>query len=137
MAAAMHDPWIDADFEKAVRETAYFLWEQDGRPLGREQEYWFRALEQPCFSPLGCGLFADTDYLTRFGFIPSHADALNPDGWPIGFALDMLRKSEEATDALADIRSSEARAYLEHAAHWGSVAAVEALAELDGYPDDD
>ena len=27
-----------------------------------------------------------------------------------GFALDMLRKSEEATDALADIRSSEARA---------------------------
>ena len=49
---------------------------------------WFRALEQPCFSPSGCGLFADPAYLTRFGFIPSHKDALNPDGWPIGFALD-------------------------------------------------
>jgi hypothetical protein len=49
---------------------------------------WFRALEQPCFSPFGCGMFADAAYLSRFGFIPSHADALNPDGWPIGFALD-------------------------------------------------
>jgi len=49
---------------------------------------WFRALEQPCFSPLGCGMFADSAYLARFGFIPSHADTLNPDGWPIGVALD-------------------------------------------------
>jgi hypothetical protein len=49
---------------------------------------WFRALEQPCFSPLGCDLFADPAYLSRFGFIPSHADALNPDGLPVGFAID-------------------------------------------------
>lgn len=49
---------------------------------------WFRALEQPCFSPLGCGMLADPAYLSRFGFIPSHADDLNPDGLPIGFALD-------------------------------------------------
>lgn len=41
-----HDPWGDAAFEQAVRETAYFLWEQDGRPEGREQEYWYRALER-------------------------------------------------------------------------------------------
>ena len=40
------DPWRNTDFEQAVRETAYFLWEQDGRPNGREQEYWFRALER-------------------------------------------------------------------------------------------
>jgi hypothetical protein len=40
-----HDPWIDPGFEQAVRDTAYFLWENDGRPEGREQEYWFRALE--------------------------------------------------------------------------------------------
>lgn len=40
------DPWIDPDFERAVRETAYFLWEHDGRPDGREQEYWFSALER-------------------------------------------------------------------------------------------
>jgi hypothetical protein len=49
---------------------------------------WFRALEQPCFSPFGCGKFADPAYLSRFGFIPSQADPLNPDGLPIGFALD-------------------------------------------------
>ena len=40
------DPWIDPAFEQAVRETAYFLWEQDGRPEGREQDYWFKALER-------------------------------------------------------------------------------------------
>ena len=49
---------------------------------------WFRALEQPCFSPFGCDLFADPAYLSRFGFIPSHKDDLNPDGLPIGFAID-------------------------------------------------
>ena len=41
-----HDPWGSPAFERAVRETAYFLWEQDGRPVGREEEYWFRALER-------------------------------------------------------------------------------------------
>ena len=40
------DPWSDPAFELAVRETAYFLWEQDGKPHGREQDYWFRALER-------------------------------------------------------------------------------------------
>jgi mono/diheme cytochrome c family protein len=50
---------------------------------------WFVALEQPCFSPLGCDLFSDPAYLGRFGFIPSHADPqLNPHGLPIGFAED-------------------------------------------------
>lgn len=33
-------------FDVAVRDTAYFLWEQDGRPEGRADEYWYRALEQ-------------------------------------------------------------------------------------------
>jgi len=32
--------------EEAVRRTAFFLWEQDGRPPGRDLEYWNRALEQ-------------------------------------------------------------------------------------------
>ena len=26
-----------------VRDTAYFLWEQDGRPEGRAMEYWLKA----------------------------------------------------------------------------------------------
>ena len=41
--------WREADAastQLAVRETAYFLWEQDGKPEGREQEYWFLALER-------------------------------------------------------------------------------------------
>lgn len=38
-------PWGDPKFEQAVRETAYFMWEHDGRPSGREQDYWYRALE--------------------------------------------------------------------------------------------
>lgn len=36
----------DKDFQEAVRLTAYFLWEQDGRPEGRQDEYWRRALEK-------------------------------------------------------------------------------------------
>ncbi|HEY8576006.1 MAG TPA: DUF2934 domain-containing protein [Devosia sp.] len=40
------DPWIDKDFEAQVRDTAYFLWENDGRPHGREKEYWFTALDR-------------------------------------------------------------------------------------------
>jgi len=38
--------WGDQAFEQAVRDTAYFMWEQDGRPPGREKEYWYRAMEQ-------------------------------------------------------------------------------------------
>ncbi len=35
----------DEAFQEAVRKTAYFLWEQDGRPDGRHDEYYLRALE--------------------------------------------------------------------------------------------
>jgi len=28
-----------------VRQTAYFLWQQDGAPEGRAMEYWLRAKE--------------------------------------------------------------------------------------------
>jgi hypothetical protein len=46
--AMYHDTerFSDLDFEQTVRQAAYLLWEQDGRPDGREKEYWFRALEQ-------------------------------------------------------------------------------------------
>lgn len=29
--------------DAAIREQAYYFWEQDGRPHGRETEYWMRA----------------------------------------------------------------------------------------------
>lgn len=44
-----NDPWANPEFEHSVRDTAYFLWENDGRPEGREQEYWFQALEKCLF----------------------------------------------------------------------------------------
>src|SRR5690606_34764105 len=40
------DPLDDPVFREAVRLTAYFLWEQDGRPEGRHEDYWLRALEK-------------------------------------------------------------------------------------------
>lgn len=49
---------------------------------------WFMALEQPCFSPFGCGLFSDPAYLRRFGFIPAPKSSRNQNGLPIGFAVD-------------------------------------------------
>jgi hypothetical protein len=39
-------PAEDDAFREAVRKTAYFLWEQDGRPHGRHEEYYLRALDQ-------------------------------------------------------------------------------------------
>ena len=39
-------PLEDEAFFDAVRRTAYFLWEQDGRPHGRHVEYYLRALDQ-------------------------------------------------------------------------------------------
>ena len=35
----------NTELAEAVRNTAYFLWEQDGRPEGRSFEYWVRAKE--------------------------------------------------------------------------------------------
>lgn len=40
------EKFVDLDFEQHVRQAAYHLWENDGRPDGKEKEYWFKALEQ-------------------------------------------------------------------------------------------
>lgn len=39
-ASARHIP------EHRLRERAYFLWEQEGRPAGRAEEFWQRALRE-------------------------------------------------------------------------------------------
>jgi hypothetical protein len=36
---------VDPDHEQRVRERAYHLWETEGRPHGRDVEYWERARE--------------------------------------------------------------------------------------------
>ena len=43
---SVQTPGENEAFEAAVRRTAYFLWEEDGRPEGRDNEYYLRALEQ-------------------------------------------------------------------------------------------
>ncbi|WIJ26144.1 DUF2934 domain-containing protein [Devosia sp. RR2S18] len=35
----------NTDLAEAVRNTAYFLWEQDGRPEDRAFHYWLKAKE--------------------------------------------------------------------------------------------
>lgn len=32
--------------EEAIREQAYYLWERDGRPWGRDREFWERAVAE-------------------------------------------------------------------------------------------
>ncbi|WEK04374.1 MAG: DUF2934 domain-containing protein [Candidatus Devosia phytovorans] len=39
------EKFVDMDFEQRVRQAAYHLWEDNGRPNGRETDYWFQALE--------------------------------------------------------------------------------------------
>lgn len=34
------------DFTAEVGATAYFLWEQAGQPAGREDDFWYKALDQ-------------------------------------------------------------------------------------------
>ncbi|MGJ5180070.1 DUF2934 domain-containing protein [Bradyrhizobium oligotrophicum] len=33
----------DVNLEDRIRERAHALWEQSGRPEGREDEFWYRA----------------------------------------------------------------------------------------------
>jgi hypothetical protein len=37
---------VDLDFEQRVRQAAYHLWEEGGRPNGRETDYWFKAMHK-------------------------------------------------------------------------------------------
>jgi len=40
------EKFVDLDFEQRIRQTAYHLWEDDGRPEGRETDYWFKAMDK-------------------------------------------------------------------------------------------
>jgi hypothetical protein len=37
-------PEADRNKEQAVREMAYYIWEREGRPEGRAQDHWVRAI---------------------------------------------------------------------------------------------
>jgi Protein of unknown function (DUF2934) len=36
---------MEGDLERRIQERAYLLWEAEGRPDGRADEYWHRARE--------------------------------------------------------------------------------------------
>jgi hypothetical protein len=40
-----HDSETKVGLEQAVRERAYALWQQDGSPAGRADEYWTRLIK--------------------------------------------------------------------------------------------
>jgi hypothetical protein len=72
---------LDQGWSKEVRELYYFT--PQGSRLIRYA--WFLALEHPDTS----GMFAAAANLQRYGFIASDGPhPLNPDGLPIGFAID-------------------------------------------------
>ena len=41
-------------FTAEVRATAYVLWEQAGQPAGREDDFWYKALDQHIRARASC-----------------------------------------------------------------------------------
>ena len=46
---------MDEDRRHAIRERAFALWEADGRPEGREMDYWLQAERELADRPAGAG----------------------------------------------------------------------------------
>lgn len=47
----MHDPnervaFVNADMQAEIERRAYAFWEEDGRPEGMDQAYWFKAVSE-------------------------------------------------------------------------------------------
>lgn len=36
----------DRNFEQAIRERAYLIWEREGRPADRAEDHWWRAINE-------------------------------------------------------------------------------------------
>ena len=72
--------FLDQGWSKEIRELFYFS-PQGSRMIPYA---WFMALE----SVDGRGMFSDTGNLARYGFIAGEPHPLNPDGLPIGFAIE-------------------------------------------------
>ena len=73
-----------------VGQKQWFHHASQGTTFSGLRYEWFMALEQPELSIFATpGLFSDSEYLQRFGFLPSEKnDDMNPDGLPVGFAKE-------------------------------------------------
>ncbi len=73
--------YMDQGWSQTLREQFYFT--PQGSHMMRAD--WFAVLERPD----GQGPFGDPAYLQSFGFLPPDgASTLNPQGYPIGFAVE-------------------------------------------------
>jgi hypothetical protein len=67
-------PDLDQNAEQTLRERAYFLWEQEGRPEGRARSHWERAtIERFGHDPGSDGLASDEEKV-----LAGHASANIP-----------------------------------------------------------
>lgn len=76
--------WLDQKISKEKLGWFYHA-DQGTRTFGIPYE-WFVALERPTLSLTFTGLFSDTGYMDRFGFIPDTVESNKPQTLPIGFA---------------------------------------------------
>ena len=83
---------LDQGWSSSERDQLYHM-PQGTRLLPRS---WLLALEQPRLSLVGAERFTEPGYLARFGFIPASESVSNPDGLPIGFAVDTWRPEDGA-----------------------------------------
>lgn len=76
--------WLEQGWGE--RERAWFHHVSQGTDTIPIPYDWFMAMEQPVASIGSAGLFSDSAYLDRFGFIPAPRSETNPGGLPVGFA---------------------------------------------------
>lgn len=56
----------DNSLEDEIAECAYFIWESEGHPIGREAEHWHQAQMQVCLSHVqDCALDGNSPVLER------------------------------------------------------------------------
>jgi hypothetical protein len=83
-AAPARAVWLDQGWNDAARGWYHHV--SQGTDTIPVPYSWFMALERPIPSIGSPGLFSDSKYLDRFGFIPDPKSASNPAGLPVGFA---------------------------------------------------
>jgi hypothetical protein len=91
---------VDASNDAAVREQAYLLWEQEGRPDGREMEFWTRAQVK----------VAEGEQLTQLTKpAPKRAKAAKADGATKGAATKVKAAPTKAVKAKTEKADAKAK----------------------------